>query len=434
MVIFLIMIQFIFIYLNYKILTFEKITISETLLLGLSSIIVGFIYSLVDSSLGEVVLILMLMLLAIFIEKKKIIEIIGTMSYSLVILIVSNHCVTLINMHVLKGRNLFSDNSFLIMNQIIGCLFSMILTLGIAKLLKRIRGKIILSAESKIFIYVLGIITLSILYIILFLGIAPENRVDLIGLNLFFLGVYLIVSLITFFMYVSSIRGKYEIQQKEREYSENQRYTELMEKQYKEMRKFRHDYKNILNSLEDFIVDEDYEGLNSYYFNKIKKTSQIINQNDYKLDAIGNIKVREVKSIIASKLISAQEKGIDAQVEVSEIIDFLSIDSIILVRVLGIFLDNAIEELEYIGEGKLAVASYKDGHAVHIVIQNSCREDIPKFHILKKRGFSTKGEARGEGLSNVQDLIAPLENVRLSTSINKNLFTQKLTIYSMERT
>ncbi|WP_242596396.1 sensor histidine kinase [Enterococcus ureasiticus] len=309
----------------------------------------------------------------------------------------------------------------------------MVLTLGIAKFLEYIRSKIIISAETKILICVIGIITSSIIYILLFFGIVPNNRVDLIGLNLFFLGIYLIVSLITFFMYVSSMRNKYEIQQKEREYSANQRYMELMEKQYKEVRKFRHDYKNILNSLEDFFVDEDYEGLNDYYFNKIKKTSQTIDQNDYKLDAIGNIKVREVKSIVASKLISAQEKEIDAQVEVNETIDFLSIDSVILVRVLGIFLDNALEELDYIGEGELAVALYKDKHAVHIVIQNSCRKDIPKFHILKKRGFSTKGDARGEGLSNVQDLIAPLGNVRLATSINEELFTQKLTIDNTER-
>ncbi|MBO0441064.1 GHKL domain-containing protein [Enterococcus sp. DIV0869a] len=375
----------------------------------------------------------MLMLLAVFIKRKKYIEIIGMMSYSLVILIMCNHCVTLVDMHVFEGTNLFSNNYFLIINQVIGCLFSTAVSLSVARLLVYANDRVTITAETKVLIYVIGIITSSILYVLLFFGIVPGNRIDLIGLNLFFLGIYLIVSLITFFMYISAIRDKYEMQQKEREYSENQRYMELMENQYKEMRKFRHDYKNILNSLEDFIVDEDYDGLKGYYFNKIKKTSHIIDQNDYKMDAIGNIKVREVKSIIASKLISAQEKEIDAQVEVNEIIDFLSIDSVILVRVLGIFLDNAIEELEYIGEGKLAVALYKDEHAVHIVIQNTCREDIPKFHILKKRGFSTKGDARGEGLSNVQDLIAPLENVRLATSINKNLFTQKLTIDNTER-
>jgi len=69
---------------------------------------------------------------------------------------------------------------------------------------------------------------------------------------------------------------------------------EAMEKQFKEIRKFRHDYKNILNSLEDFIVSGDYESLNDYYFSKIKKASKCIDQNGFKLEAIGNIRVREV--------------------------------------------------------------------------------------------------------------------------------------------
>ncbi|WP_242596395.1 hypothetical protein [Enterococcus ureasiticus] len=107
MVIFLIAIQFVFIYLNYKILTSEKVRLTEILQLGCLSILVGWVYSLVGAILGEVVLIFMLMLLAIFIERKKYIEIIGIMSYSLVILMVSNHCVTLMNMQIFEGRNFF---------------------------------------------------------------------------------------------------------------------------------------------------------------------------------------------------------------------------------------------------------------------------------------------------------------------------------------
>lgn len=109
-------------------------------------------------------------------------------------------------------------------------------------------------------------------------------------------------------MYLSSLKNKYDIQQKETEYLENQRYMEAMEKQFKEIRKFRHDYKNILNSLEDFIVSGDYESLNDYYFSKIKKASKCIDRNGFKLEAIGNIRVREVKSLLVSKLISTQEK------------------------------------------------------------------------------------------------------------------------------
>ncbi|MEI5994179.1 hypothetical protein [Candidatus Enterococcus mansonii] len=276
MVVFLIVIQFVFVYLNYKLLLSEKLLLTELSLLGLFSILAGLVYSVVGSVLGEIVFVSMLMFLAMIKERKNYIGITGMVSYSLIILIVSNHCATLIDMHIFKDIDLFSDNFFLMINQIIGCLFSMVITLSVAKFLKYAKSKLDISNETKRLIYVIGIITSSMLYILLFLGIVPNNRVDLIGLNLFFLSIYLIVSLITFFMYLSSIRGKYEIQKKEREYSENQRYMELMESQYKEVRKFRHDYKNILNSLEDFIVDEDYEGLNHYYFDKIKRPPKLL--------------------------------------------------------------------------------------------------------------------------------------------------------------
>ena len=87
-----------------------------------------------------------------------------------------------------------------------------------------------------------------------------------------------------------------------------------------------------------------------------------------------------------SKLISTQEKGMDVQLEVTEPIEELAIDSISLVRILGV-LDNSIEEIEFLGEGKLVIAVYKDASAVHIIIQNSCRKNLPKFHLLKQRGF-----------------------------------------------
>ena len=152
-----------------------------------------------------------------------------------------------------------------------------------------------------------------IYYTSLILGKYLGNNKEIIVVNSIFLTLYLVVSLISFIVYLSSLKNKYDLQQKEREYLENQRYMEAMEKQFKEIRKFRHDYKNILNSLEDFIVSGDYESLNDYYFSKIKKASKCIDQNGFKLETIGNIRVREVKSLLVSKLISTQEKGMDVQ-------------------------------------------------------------------------------------------------------------------------
>lgn len=428
------MLQVIFNYINFKLLMFnKKISFSEILGLAAITILNGKVFSVIGVY-GIIFMFFCITILGYHFVSKNLIQVLGMNSYVVIISVISDHCVSIIGKNILGKEMNFSDNLNVFIQIMLSLFLSVVITFIVAKEIRRLEEKFPVINESALLIHVIGIVTMIIYYVSIFYGVYLGNNNEIVTVNLIFFLLYLVASLVSFFMYISSLKNKYDMQQKEREYIENQRYMEVMENQYQEIRKFRHDYKNILNSLEDFIVDRDYEGLSDYYFNKIKKTSTVIDQNDFKLEAIGNIRVREVKSILAAKLISMQEKGIDAQLEVNGIIEELSIDSISLVRILGIFLDNSIEELEFLGKGKLTVALYKDVTAVHIIIQNSCREDIPKFHILKQRGFSLKGAGRGEGLSNVQELIRTLENVRLATSISDGTFTQKLTIERNERT
>ncbi|WP_242585402.1 GHKL domain-containing protein [Candidatus Enterococcus dunnyi] len=427
------MLQVIFNYINFKLLMLnKKIRFSEILSLVVVTILNGKVFSILGVY-GIIFMFFCITILGYHFISKNLIQVLGVNSYVVIISVISDHCVSIIRKNIFGTEMSSSGNLNMFIQVVLSLLLSVVITFMIAKEAKRLGEKFPVINESAPLIHVIGIVTMIIYYVSIFFGVYLGNNNEIVTVNLIFFLLYLAASLVSFFMYISSLKNKYDTQQKEREYLENQRYMEVMENQYKEIRKFRHDYKNILNSLEDFIVDRDYEGLSDYYFNKIKKTSTLIDQNDFKLEAIGNIRVREVKSILASKLISMQEKGIDTQLEVNEIIEELSIDSISLVRILGIFLDNSIEELEFLGEGKLAVAVYKDVSAVHIIIQNSCRSDLPKFHILKQRGFSLKGAGRGEGLSNVQELIRTLKNVRLATSISDGMFTQKLTIEHSER-
>lgn len=427
------MLQVVFNYINFKLLMLnKKISFSEILSLVAVTILNGKVFSILGVY-GIIFMFFCITILGYLFISKNLIQVLGVNSYAVIISVISDHCVSIIRKSIFGTEMSTSGNLNMFIQVVLSLLLSVVITFMIAKEAKRLGEKFPVINESAPLIHVIGIVTMIIYYVSIFFGVYLGNNNEIVTVNLIFFLLYLAASLVSFFMYISSLKNKYDTQQKEREYLENQRYMEVMENQYKEIRKFRHDYKNILNSLEDFIVDKDYEGLSDYYFNKIKKTSTLIDQNDFKLEAIGNIRVREVKSILASKLISMQEKGIDTQLEVNEIIEELSIDSISLVRILGIFLDNSIEELEFLGEGKLAVAVYKDVSAVHIIIQNSCRSDLPKFHILKQRGFSLKGAGRGEGLSNVQELIRTLKNVRLATSISYGMFTQKLTIEYSER-
>nr|WP_276563262.1 GHKL domain-containing protein [Lysinibacillus xylanilyticus] len=111
-----------------------------------------------------------------------------------------------------------------------------------------------------------------------------------------------------------------------------------------------------------------------------------------------------------------------------EKIKSIPVDSVVLVRSLGIILDNAIEAAEEIKNGYIRVAILHDKNLIKIIVANSCKQDIPKLFLLKRDGFSTKGENRGLGLGNLDQLLNKSKNIILETKIEKSVFTQILTI------
>ncbi|WP_202065418.1 sensor histidine kinase [Enterococcus sp. BWB1-3] len=369
----------------------------------------------------------MLVLGMIFVNARKL-YITGALSYSLIIMIISDHISGLADAYIWNNSEVIIKAWDTLLHTIVGIGLAVGIALLIAKVNPSVEKKVPFLSEFYPIISIMGIFMMVIYYSSIFLGKYLGNNVEIITLNLVFFILYFFISIVAFLMYASSTKNKYETQQKELEYLSNQRYMDVMESQFKEISKFRHDYKNILTSMENFIVERDMDGLDEYYRSMLKTSSRVIEQNNYKLEKLSNIQVRELKSILASKLITAQEKDIDVRIEVTEMIDNVNMDAVSLVRLMGIFLDNAIEELEYLGEGILSVAVYQDKQAVHLIIQNSCREDLPKLHQLKTRGFSTKGTNRGNGLSNVQEIVTEAANIRLATTIEHQLFTQKMVI------
>lgn len=330
-------VQVFFNYLKSKVVKLnKKITLHSIFGLMVIAILNGKIISAIGMY-GFAWIYLSIIILGYFFISKSLIKVLGINSYIVIISAVSGQFVSFIKEKIFGTELIFSSNLTMFLHSTFRLALSVILTILMIKGIKKLEKKFSIINECLLLFNLIGIGTMIIYYTSLVLGKYLGNNKEIIVVNSIFLTLYLVVSLISFIVYLSSLKNKYDIQQKETEYLENQRYMEAMEKQFKEIRKFRHDYKNILNSLEDFIVSGDYESLNDYYFSKIKKASKCIDQNRFKLEAIGNIRVREVKSLLVSKLISTQEKGMDVQLEVTEPIEELAIDSISLVRILGIF-------------------------------------------------------------------------------------------------
>ena len=209
-------------------------------------------------------------------------------------------------------------------------------------------------------------------------------------------------------------------------------YVSRVEEDNIEIRKFRHDFQNIMTSLSLYIEDGNLEQLREYYRLNFEAASELIAKSEFVISDLANIRVSEIKCILAAKLLDAQNLNIETLVEATSIIESVPVDTFSLVRMLGIIMDNAIEELSHHDDGKLAVACFEQDDGVSFIVQNSCRSDTPPLHILKRVGFSTKGRGRGLGLNNLSELSSSMENVTLQTIIEGGYFTQKIWVGNPE--
>ncbi len=208
-----------------------------------------------------------------------------------------------------------------------------------------------------------------------------------------------------------------------------QLYIDEISKQNEEINQFRHDYLNILSSLESYLEEGDLQALTVYYQQTIQPTRTLFLENASKLSALQKIDHPAIRGIFMTKLLLAQEKGISVHLEMTGKIIFPKhVFDLNLIRILGILLDNAIEEVDALGKGELAVAFFQEKDALVILIQNTVRNPVEPLYQLKKQGFSTKGKGRGHGLSTVDELMSQTSDLLLETTISQHLFVQKLTL------
>ena len=97
-------------------------------------------------------------------------------------------------------------------------------------------------------------------------------------------------------------------------------------------------------------------------------------------------------------------------------------------RIIGILIDNGIEECDTIENSYIAFGIIKNSSSIDVIVANSCRENIEPIYILNSKGFSTKGNNRGLGLAILEELVEDNSNLILDTILQKGTFTQILTV------
>lgn len=254
------------------------------------------------------------------------------------------------------------------------------------------------------------------------------SAVSIIIILAFSVLVYLFIQSIS-----TSQALKLEVEKQRIEVKYMNEYAKETTKQYNEIRKFRHDYINILSSLEYFIQTKDMNKLSAYYEEFIKPTQDSLSKGAFNFQELKNIESDEIKSIFAIKLLSAREKELNIHIEIPDRIPReLPINPVTLIRMLGIILDNSIEEASQMIDGTIEIGIFDMETSYLFIIKNSVSENIEPLYQLEVEGYSTKGKNRGLGLSNLNEISQREKNVTLETDISPVAFIQKITLMKGE--
>lgn len=251
-------------------------------------------------------------------------------------------------------------------------------------------------------------------------GLIYYNVLPFVGY--FFVSVFLALSMFR------SYREKIQTETRQRAFQDLQDYTRNLEAMYDGLRSFKHDYINILSSLSGYIENGDMAELRNFFEEKILPTQNLVTQGDYKLNQLSNIAVLEIKSLLSAKMIYAHEMGIDITIDIPENISSFFIDTVDLARILGIFLDNAMEAALETASPKVGLNIIQNPDTVAIIISNSLRDGDIALHKLKQQGFTTKEGHTGIGLANAQKILRSYDNILWETTIQDGHFTQYLEI------
>ena len=283
---------------------------------------------------------------------------------------------------------------------------------------------------NKIYLTLIGIILLAT-FLTLYMYMPKEviSYGDFKYLTVIYVIFIIIIAILIITVSFSIVR---EVQYKRnmKEIENYYKYTLQIEQINNEMRKFRHDYVNILSTMSDYIRENDMEGLRNYFTTEILPMQDSMQMNAVKINGIENLKIREIKGLVTTKILQAQEMNISISVEVNEQITKIDMPTIDLSRIIGIIIDNAIEASENIDEDPLIrIAFLKNSDvSVTFIVMNKCEDDIPRVHTLFQENFTTKKGNSGLGLSTLKEITESKSNVLLDTTIENNYFVQKVEI------
>lgn len=390
----------------------------NVILLILSGVLVTFITYNINAFLRTFISFTLLCVLSLYTYRNSISE---TFLYSIICYIFVMLCEIIFSI-IISNLNIININ--MLDNSILVKSIMSFITLGFAyslcnnKYISKISQKIVNKINNLKYILIILVISLIFLIVIDYKFISSISK-SIYFSNLLILICFIVITCIAINSY---FKVKEEMEKEEALLNFMSKYEKIIE----ENRINKHEMLNnllILKSIDDKNSDEFNETLNDLidlYNNKSYKMKNI-----YKLPA-------GLKGVFYYKLSTLKENNFNININVSKQLSNLlkklnHKEYVILCKIVGIILDNAIEASEESKEKMIGVDVYKEKDSIIIMIINSCKKKV-NINKVSNINYSTKGKGRGLGLYIANNILKNSTNIKMEQSVNNNIFETKIII------
>lgn len=203
------------------------------------------------------------------------------------------------------------------------------------------------------------------------------------------------------------------------------------ESDIEEQRTLRHETKNEFATIKCKLQDkEDNKTIIEYIDSVIGEKGKA---SSTKYSKFKYLPSNGLKGFFYYKFIEAEKKGIKVSINISKQIensflkDIETKDFKDLARIVGVYLDNAIEASSTSEDKKLGIEMYLIKEKIELIITNTFNNEI-NLDKIGKESFSTKGKHRGHGLLLVNKILSENNMFEAKNEIRDNIYIQSLKI------
>ena len=214
-------------------------------------------------------------------------------------------------------------------------------------------------------------------------------------------------------------------------------FMKTYEEEIESQRTLRHETKNEFLAIRSKICDKEKEKTIIDYIDEILGDTYSVKNEKYA--KFGYLPANGVKGLCYFKTQKAEEQGISVSINISKKIQSSTICNLNtkeqrdFAKILGVFIDNAIEASAESKDKELGIEAYSNlDNEFRMIISNTYNNEIDEEKIGKEN-FTTKGKNRGHGLLLVNQLVQKNNIFDTKREIKNNIYSQTIIVKNRQK-